>query len=167
MTAHFYTAILRSAETVTGCCLPSLQDPEANPFHPQDTNSGRRLRSTKTKKLHTLQLASSTRPLTASPRWLMAQLMLSVSHWRRKKCLCLAAYTRIPSCLHWKLFHNPPPTQLILLKFCLDLITVIPVHTAARSVLCYMGFLLHFIIQPTIYRITSLDLGGNFTKLTV
>lgn len=52
MTAHFYTVILHSAEKVTGCCLPSLQDPEANPFHPQDTNSGRRLRSTKTKASH-------------------------------------------------------------------------------------------------------------------
>lgn len=114
-----------------------------------------------------LQLASSTRPLGAGPRWLMAQLMLSVSHRRRKKCLCLAAYTCIPSCLHWKLFHSPPPIQLILLKFCLDLINVIPVHTAARSVLCYIGFPLDFKVQPTTYRITSLDLGGNFTELMV
>lgn len=96
----------------------------------------------------------------------MVQLMLSVSHWRRKKkCLCLAAYTRIPSCLHWKLFHNPPPTQLILLKFCLDLINVIPVHSAARSALCYMAFPLDFIIQPATYWITSLELRCSVLSL--
>lgn len=95
-------------------------------------------------KPRTLQLASSTRPLRASPQWLMAQLMLSVSHWRRKKMPLFS----IPSCLHWKLFHNPPPTQLILLKFYLALINIIPVHTAAHSVLCYMGFPLDFKIQP-------------------